>query len=457
MRIQKTIIPNDYNLSLKKYSKNYYSANGEDGIIKKIFDALDIKNGQACEFGAWDGKYKSNTFNLVKNHNWHCVMIEADQKKYLDLVNTAKEYKNILPINQKVTYDPKDLTGSLIDEILHAANIETDFDLISIDIDSSDYQVWKSMKKYKPKLVVVEYSGIYNNIIYSPNSIYKVDIDGTTGFIPFYELAKEKGYTLVSDTGNLFFLRDDCYEKIKDNPDIEKRNHLFKKIKNIATMDLEESYLYFETSENKTLKLNSGEKSKLDIIELIKGENYKNVLDVNMGMLRNFSNHDLQKKQNIKFTASMTKVTDKLIEYSNKNKFKIIKSHPSEIQLPDNSFDCVICFDLLEKQNDYIETVLEAIRVSSSIVIITFFLPYMEDQCGTRSEVVRFLQDHGFKPDMIKNNSDGWEETYRRNNELFHMISFGAFNNLVSRFDLDKGTVNFGNNNRKAIILRKRK
>ena len=30
-------------------------------------------NRWACEFGAWDGKHLSNTYNLVVNHGWSAV------------------------------------------------------------------------------------------------------------------------------------------------------------------------------------------------------------------------------------------------------------------------------------------------------------------------------------------------------------------------------------------------
>ena len=52
------------------FKKNVYSQNGEDGILEEILKKLDLrKNGWCCEFGAWDGKRGSNTFNLVKNYS----------------------------------------------------------------------------------------------------------------------------------------------------------------------------------------------------------------------------------------------------------------------------------------------------------------------------------------------------------------------------------------------------
>ena len=57
-----------------KFKKNLYSENGEDGIIQEILRRINFEqNGWCCEFGAWDGKVGSNTFNLVKNFNFKAI------------------------------------------------------------------------------------------------------------------------------------------------------------------------------------------------------------------------------------------------------------------------------------------------------------------------------------------------------------------------------------------------
>ena len=67
---------------------------------------LEIKNLEVCEFGAWDGKLYSNTFNLVKNFNAKAIYIEGDKKRFLDLKKTCLDYKNITPINVNIEIDP---------------------------------------------------------------------------------------------------------------------------------------------------------------------------------------------------------------------------------------------------------------------------------------------------------------------------------------------------------------
>jgi len=193
----------------KKYSRNIYSQNGEDGIIEELLKRLSIKNGWVCEFGAWDGIHLSNTFNLVKNKNFNAVFIEGDNKKYNDLLRTVEKFQNIVPIKAYVDHNN---TSDSLDNLLKKTNIPNDFDILSIDIDSYDYQVWKSLKMYKPKIVIIEINSSVkvnnSNWVHTPNKYQG------TGFKPTYHLGIEKGYKFVLHTGNMFFIRCDLFDKL---------------------------------------------------------------------------------------------------------------------------------------------------------------------------------------------------------------------------------------------------
>lgn len=184
----------DYNL----YKENVFSQNGEDGVIKLLFENLKISEGYVCEFGAWDGKHLSNTFNLVKQQNWTALLIESEKQRYNDLVNTAKEYKNIIPKCALVT-------SQNLGEMLQEHNFPKDFDLLSIDVDGLDYDIWKGLSdKWKPKIVIIE----SNSTVYPENSDF-----GGTKPKDIYKLGKSKGYELVIlISGNLIMV-DEKYVK----------------------------------------------------------------------------------------------------------------------------------------------------------------------------------------------------------------------------------------------------
>ena len=203
------------NLFYNKYKKNKYSQNGEDGVLQEILKRLNITKGWVCEFGAWDGKHLSNTFALVEK-NFNAVYIESDNEKYKDLLKTVESYKNIIPINAYVDFNN---TTNSLDNLLKQTPIPNNFDVLSIDIDSFDYQIWKSLKFYNPKIVIVEINSSVN--VHNTKHIHSPGLYQGTGFRPMYELAKEKGYTFVLHTGNLFFVRNDLFQMLNivyDNP-----------------------------------------------------------------------------------------------------------------------------------------------------------------------------------------------------------------------------------------------
>ena len=192
----------------QKYKKNIHSQNGEDGIVLEILKRLKLspKNRWCCEFGAWDGIHGSNTFNLVKNLNYNAVYIEGEKNKYKDLLKTRKKFKRIIPFNKFVEYKKNSLNS--LDKILKKTKISKNFDILSIDIDSHDLAVWKSLKKYRPKIVIIEInSGLLPGI-------KQIHGNGKIGnsFTSTVEYAQKNKYQLVCHTGNCIFI-DKKYSK----------------------------------------------------------------------------------------------------------------------------------------------------------------------------------------------------------------------------------------------------
>jgi hypothetical protein len=181
---------------------NIYSQWGEDGVIEYITNELGIKNGCCCEFGM-EGILYSNTFNLVKNKNWSAIYIECNEKH----IKRIEQLENIKIINKKI-----ELYGNnTLDNLLAETTIKKDFDLLSIDIDGNDYYVWKSLKNYIPKIIIIEI-----NPMYKPGVLYTYDERAYgTSFTSMVKLGISKGYTLVCMTGNLIFVKSELLKKTK--------------------------------------------------------------------------------------------------------------------------------------------------------------------------------------------------------------------------------------------------
>jgi hypothetical protein len=196
---------------LNVFEMNVHSQNGEDGVIREILRRLEITDDASrwcVEFGAWDGVYLSNTFALVEK-GWNAVYIEGDADKYRDLLQTVATHPRIVPLNEFVSRNKNE--ANCLDGLLERTGIPLDFDLLSIDIDSYDLEIWESLRNYRPKIVVIEInSSVPPGIVWrhSPRTPENT-------FSATQNVAVQKGYTLVCHTGNCIYVRNDLVAKIE--------------------------------------------------------------------------------------------------------------------------------------------------------------------------------------------------------------------------------------------------
>jgi len=200
---------------LGKYANNVASQFGEDGVLKRIFEIIPEGNKWCVEFGAWDGKHLSNCYNLLSNDGWNGVMIEANSEKFKSLQQTYKGNSKTALINRFVSFEG----NNSLDSILKETALPVDFDLLSIDIDGNDIYIWESLKKYEPKVVIIEFNPTIPSDI---DFTQERDIKITQGssLLSITKLGKLKGYELVATTAcNGIYVKKQYYDlfALKDN------------------------------------------------------------------------------------------------------------------------------------------------------------------------------------------------------------------------------------------------
>ena len=114
-----------------------FSQNGEDGIIEYLTRLMNIGPGVFAEIGAADGG--ENCTRLLADRDWKGVWIESDP----ELAAAARSLwpdGRVEVVQSRV--EPDNVVG-----LLRNAGSPTDLDVLSIDIDSGNYQVTERVLK----------------------------------------------------------------------------------------------------------------------------------------------------------------------------------------------------------------------------------------------------------------------------------------------------------------------
>jgi len=215
--------------------EGYYSTDGEDGVVEKIFESIDAKDKVVVELGAgngwWEEKYWSNSYRWIKK-GWRALLIEGDEARFNTLKESMNSFKKVICEKAFISLNE----GQELDSILKKNLVQSDFDLLSIDIDGNDYWVWAELK-YRPKVVIIEYNSNWEERISIPyDELHCWDESQFFGASAsaLERLGHYKGYDLVAfcKRNNLVFLRSDLNDgrfKIMNLNDkdsyIEKDHH----------------------------------------------------------------------------------------------------------------------------------------------------------------------------------------------------------------------------------------
>ncbi len=139
-------------IRLADHAGRVHSQFGEDGMLAKIFERLGTTTGYFVEFGAWDGKYLSNTYQFVER-GWRGVLIEADAERFGELRRNFADGPVVLR-HARVGLEGE----QSLDRLLEGAGAPRTIDLLSIDIDGDDFAIWVSLRRHHSRCVIIEFN-----------------------------------------------------------------------------------------------------------------------------------------------------------------------------------------------------------------------------------------------------------------------------------------------------------
>ena len=119
-------------------------------------------------------------------------------------------------LRELVGFDPD---KDSLDFILSKTDIPENPDLVSIDIDGNDWHIWHSLKKYHPRVVIIEFNPtVPNDVLF----VQRRDFHEAQGcsLRALIALGKSKGYELAcTTTYNAIFVAAADFPKlgIRDN------------------------------------------------------------------------------------------------------------------------------------------------------------------------------------------------------------------------------------------------
>jgi hypothetical protein len=180
---------------------------------------LPIENETFIEFGV-ENYEESNTRFLMLNNNWRGMVLDGCGA---DIRAIQKD-----PIYWQYDLQAKAawITRENIDTLLSQSGFSPDVGLLSIDIDGNDYWIWEAIQSIRPRIVLVEYNGLFK---LAPVAVpYRDDFHRTSAhhsnlyygssLAALHSLARKKGYVLVGSNfwgHNAFFVRSDIAGEFK--------------------------------------------------------------------------------------------------------------------------------------------------------------------------------------------------------------------------------------------------
>ncbi len=199
---------------LIRHETQFFSQNGEDGIIAEIFRRIGSQRRTFVEIGLGNGLESNSVFLLQQG--WKGWWVEANEMG-------CREAKEIFggPIAAGLLHVIQDFVkAETVEALFQRHEVPQEIDLLSIDIDRNTYYVWKALSTYRPRVAIIEYNGaippsIDYKLPYERDAVWNGSGSFGAGLKSCELLGEKMGYRLVGCdlTGvNSFFVREDLVQ-----------------------------------------------------------------------------------------------------------------------------------------------------------------------------------------------------------------------------------------------------
>ncbi len=200
---------------LERFEYSWLSQNGEDGILRYVFDQIGSESRWLVEFGF--GAKQCNALRLLVKEGFSGLLMDGASEN-VDLFNSAATK---LKLGDRAIAVQSFITRANLEELIVSHEVPYDIDFLSIDVDGNDYWLWETLNCVSPRVVCIEYNaglGPELSVTVPYDDAFERFAKHPGGF--FYgaslaalvKLGEQKGYYLIGcdSTGtNAFFLRND--------------------------------------------------------------------------------------------------------------------------------------------------------------------------------------------------------------------------------------------------------
>jgi hypothetical protein len=205
-------------LPLDQVGFSRFSEFEEDGHLLYLLTLAGSTSRTVVEISSQDGRVCMAT-NLLVHHRWRGFLFDGDPV----FVNEGQRFFSAHPATRSAPPVMKAewFTRDNVNQVLGAAGVPDEVDVLSLDIDGNDLYLWSAMKM-RPRILICE----FNNAVPSELALtipYKPDFSfadlpaeqamfRSASLAAFVAVGRRKGYRLVGMNAlgfNAIFLRDD--------------------------------------------------------------------------------------------------------------------------------------------------------------------------------------------------------------------------------------------------------